>query len=272
MTDREFPPTVSIVTVNLNMAEGLARTLASVAGQDFASREQIVVDGGSTDGSGEVIARNRHTIARLVCEGDKGIYDAMNKGVGLASGKWVLFLNSGDTLASGNVLSRVFESGRGDDDILYGDVVVRYQDGSSRAAPAAAPKDLTTGMICSHQALFARRTLLESAPFTIGKIRSDYEFLLRCYAEGRQIQQLPIVVAEVEAGGLSDRKRMASLRERAILLRNSGLLSPVAAAHLARAFAWAVVTQPLKSVLPERFVGAGRRLKHAVFGPGGARG
>lgn len=265
-------PHVSIVTVNLNMADGLARTIASVAVQEFRSREYIVIDGGSRDGSLELLHDNAGLITRCVSEPDRGIYDAMNKGVAMARGQWVLFLNSGDSFASSDALSRVFAAEEPDDDLLYGNSLVRYRSGAAHLATAAAADKLPFGMICSHQALLARRELLMAAPFRIGKIRSDYEFLLACWKNGRCFKRIDVLVAEIEAGGLSDRKRIPALRERAALLRKAGLLRPAVMASLGIALFWAMIAPPVKRLLPESAIDVFRKLKLSVFGARSARG
>lgn len=266
------PPHVSIITVNFNMAEGLARTITSVAMQDFPSREYVIVDGGSSDASQSVLRDHVANITRWVSESDRGIYDAMNKGVAMAHGHWVLFLNSGDALASADVLSRVFDGEGPDDDIIFGDARVHYDDGTARLAPAADASELPFGMICSHQAVFARRALLGAAPFSIGNIRSDYEFLLDCQAANRRFRRVSVLVAEVEAGGLSDRRRIPALLERVSLLRKYRLLSGPVIRSLMFSFAWAVVAPAAKVLLPMRLVVVLRRVKMRIFGDGSARG
>jgi glycosyltransferase involved in cell wall biosynthesis len=254
------------------MADGLARTIASVAVQKFGSREYIVIDGGSRDGSLALLHDNARLITRCVSEPDRGIYDAMNKGVAMARGQWVLFLNSGDSFASSDALSSMFAAEEPNDDILYGNSIVRYRGGAKRSATAADANKLPFGMICSHQALFARRDLLVTTPFRIGKIRSDYEFLLACWKSGRRFRRVDVLVAEVEAGGLSDRKRVPALRERAALLREMGLLRPAVIVNLGISFFWAVVAPPVKGLLSERATDVFRKLKLSVFGARSGRG
>ena len=156
------------------------------------------------------------------------------------------------------------------DDVLYGDAIVRYPTGATRVANAFEPTELPFGMICSHQALFTRRKLLEAEPFTVGKIRSDYEFLLRCRARGRTFHRVPILISEVEAGGLSDRRRMAALRETAILLYRGGLFGPRAILRLGLMFVWTAVTMLVKPLLPHPILDAARRCKIMIFGARGA--
>ena len=131
--------------------------------------------------------------------------------------------------------------------------------------------ELPYGMICSHQALLRAQhaELLRGRPNRSPKwerIRSDYEFLLRCRAQGRTFHRIPILVAEIEAGGLSDRRRMAALRETAVLLYRGGLFGPRAILRLAFMFVWTAAAMFVKPLLPPPVLDAARRCKVAVFG------
>ena len=102
-------PLISVITVCYQAAEPLQKTILSVRQQYYQPLEFIVVDGGSTDGTRDIIARHQDIITRWVSEPDRGIYDAMNKGVSMATGEWVIFMNAGDTFAANNVLLRIFK-------------------------------------------------------------------------------------------------------------------------------------------------------------------
>ena len=102
-------PLISVITVCYQAAEPLEKTILSVRQQYYQPLEFIVVDGGSTDGTRDIIARHQDIITRWVSEPDRGIYDAMNKGVSMATGEWVIFMNAGDTFAANNVLLRIFK-------------------------------------------------------------------------------------------------------------------------------------------------------------------
>ena len=120
----ETLPKISVVTVCLNAAPMLEKTLASVEAQDYGNMESIVVDGGSTDSTKQVVAKFGHVVSKYVSEKDRGIYDAMNKGVGMASGDYCIFLNAGDTFAASDVVKRAFEAcPETPPDVVYGDVV-----------------------------------------------------------------------------------------------------------------------------------------------------
>ena len=113
--------TLSIITVNLNNRDGLLRTIESVISQTFKDFEWIVIDGGSTDGSKELIEQYADHFAYWVSEPDTGIYNAMNKGIKMAKGEYMQFLNSGDFLRSSTILYDVF-SIMPKADIIYGNI------------------------------------------------------------------------------------------------------------------------------------------------------
>ena len=255
-------PLFTIVTINFNNAVGLDETIRSVTAQGFSAKEYIVVDGGSTDASGDVIGTHASQIDCVLNGPDRGIYDAMNKGAAISRGEWVLFLNSGDMFASSDVLERLSATAFSSDaDILLGDVIVLYPDGTKRLQKAVQAGEIPYGMICSHQSMLVRRSLLLSQPFTIGRMRSDYEFTLRAWKLGRRFQLLGFAVAKVAAGGWSDRNRLQSLRERWVLLREAGAFSARLLPHFGSAFFFAALAPIAKSLLPDRAISAIRKLK-----------
>lgn len=114
-------PNISVISVVRNDKQGLARTIASVAMQNYTNYEYIVIDGNSSDGTDEVIKRNSLLIDQLVVEPDLGVYHAMNKGVKLAKGSWLIFMNAGDCFVEPNTLSCVAEQMADDVDVIYSD-------------------------------------------------------------------------------------------------------------------------------------------------------
>lgn len=133
---------LSIITVNLNNLEGLKRTYESVVCQTFTDYEWIVIDGGSTDGSREFIEQHQDKFAYWCSEPDKGIYNAMNKGIIHAQGEYLNFMNSGDCLACEETLARVLVPNH-TEDIIYGVTVNNHRNGSVIRHPK---KNKFTGM------------------------------------------------------------------------------------------------------------------------------
>ena len=123
-------PLVTVITVCYNAVSLIEKTIRSVLAQQYEHIEYVVVDGSSTDGTIEIIRKYEAHISHWITEQDEGIYDAMNKGVAMATGEWCIFLNAGDTFAADDVLNRVFQVPR-EADVIYGDVV---KNGTVKAA------------------------------------------------------------------------------------------------------------------------------------------
>ena len=154
---------VSIITVNYNNNEGLQKTFDSVFAQSYTDFDYIVIDGGSNDGSRELIESNKDKLAYWLSEKDRGIYDAMNKGIDNAKAEYLLFLNSGDYLYNKDVLREVAESGL-DADIVYGDIIWDT-DGvqSENRFPDKISFDFfSRGGFLPHQGSFIRKSLFNA--------------------------------------------------------------------------------------------------------------
>jgi glycosyltransferase involved in cell wall biosynthesis len=199
---------LAIVTICFNDRSGLERTLDSVAAQTTDQVEHIVVDGGSTDGSVEVIKAHGSRLTRWVSEPDRGIYDAQNKGWRMASAPWVLFLNAGDTLHGNDVLECVLPELQEDVDIVYGDLQVNDEQGGWRVK--AYPARITSAWLMKeslpHPAQFTRRTVLERLNGFDDNYRivADYDLFARAFWKlGIRMRKLPLVVSDFTLGGLS---------------------------------------------------------------------
>lgn len=177
----------SIITVNLNNCEGLHRTIDSVVSQTFTDYEWIIIDGGSTDGSKELIEQNAHRLGYWCCEPDNGIYNAINKGLSYASGNYVQFLNSGDYLYNESTLEKALAQIDGKNDIYYGDMV-QVNDGG-KLNPITYPDKLgflffPYNNIC-HQATFYKRSLFDNNPYDESfSIVSDWAMNLKLLFDG----------------------------------------------------------------------------------------
>jgi glycosyltransferase involved in cell wall biosynthesis len=199
-------PLISIITINYNNKIGLSKTIHSVLKQDVADIEYIVIDGGSTDGSVALIQEYSHQIDFWVSEKDGGIYAAMNKGWQHASGKFCLFLNSGDYLYENNTIKKIIH-GFDDSDILYGDLVLEIggQFIFQKSLPSYTLFDFIYTSI-PHPATFIKRTLLEQQngfdeEFTI---ISDWLFFLRGLVEYNiKMKYINDYIAVFELGGVS---------------------------------------------------------------------
>lgn len=161
---------ITIITVCYNAVNVLEKTICSVLNQSYKNIEYIIIDGKSTDGTLNIIKKYDTYITRWTSEPDKGIFDAMNKGVSYSHGNWVLFLNSGDYLCDEFVISRCFENCQYNDcSVIYGDV---YQDYISKKryykeCPFYLSKKKIRGMGICHQALFVRGDIIRNLRFDL---------------------------------------------------------------------------------------------------------
>lgn len=216
---RQVVPRLSIITVNYNNAGGLARTLKSVSVQTFRDFEYIIIDGGSTDGSVDLIKQFGPIVDYWVSEKDKGVYDAMNKGIERAKGTYCYFLNSGDYLWKDNVLEKVFEIQNGED-ILYGNMIHGGLDTEEKGASSISFYDFYTGSIY-HQAAFIRRELFTQVGLYNEnlKVVADWEFFLKAiFIHKCRIRYVDLPIALYETGGLSFRDPEGNLRDRKMVL------------------------------------------------------
>lgn len=213
---------ISIITVCYNDLKGLKRTIASVDRLSYSDRELIVVDGLSNDGSQEYI-ENSLVIDKNIIEKDTGIYNAMNKGVRLATGDFVLFMNAGDTFASKDAINFIESSCLSGADLIYGDVFIDELS-PDHLEKARALNGLWKGMVFSHQSLLTRRTLLLELPFDEGKkIAADYNFILASFMANRVMKYVNVAIACVESGGISKQQQLLSTKERFNALSDNGL-------------------------------------------------
>jgi len=155
--------TISIITINLNNLDGLKKTVESVINQTYKNIEYIVIDGASTDGSAEYIEQMQEHFAYWISEPDKGIYNAMNKGIDHATGDYLLFLNSGDYLAADDVIEK-FTSFNPYEDIVYGDIWLEQKDESKTLKKMPEKLDLISSLsfVITHQAIFHKKTLFDN--------------------------------------------------------------------------------------------------------------
>lgn len=215
----------SVITVNLNHVSGLSKTLESVRIQQECAVENLVIDGGSTDGSLELISDLSSQLAYAVSEKDRGIYHAMNKGIAAAKGEWLLFLNSGDLFCDDLVLKRVCQSLPAEADWLYGDSFRLSSSPPFKRYLRKSPTILTplvlfrTG-IC-HQSVFFRRDLFERFGLydESYKIAGDWEFEARLFAKNCPARYLGFPISVYEGQGISHHQRQTCIEEESRLLK-----------------------------------------------------
>lgn len=210
---------LSIITVNYNNSDGLRRTLDSVAAQTCREFEFLVIDGGSADGSVDLLRVDNGLIDYWVSEADRGVYHAMNKGVQAAHGDYVLFLNSGDTFYDSEVVARVLNELDGTD-VLTGGTWLSF--GRAVPAPKTVSMDaLYAGTLC-HQASFIHRTLLLEQPYDESlRYVADWKFWVQMliFREGTY-RPIDVMIARYDWNGMStvhyvdvDKEKQAELRK-----------------------------------------------------------
>lgn len=193
--------TLSIITVNLNNRDGLQRTIDSVVSQTFTDYEWIVIDGGSTDGSRELIEQYSDHFAYWCSEPDKGIYNAMNKGIAHAKGDWLQFLNSGDWLYSADTLSIVF-SKQSESDIMYGDAIYCWGDKQvlKKFPQTVSLYSLITSSI-NHQTCFIRHELFETPYDETYNYYADWDKLFEWFFKGVTFFHTLDIIVRYDATG-----------------------------------------------------------------------
>lgn len=207
------PFTFSVITATFNSEQYLEQTILSVLKQTYCNIEYIIIDGGSTDGTLDIINKYRHRIAAVVSEPDSGIYDAFNKGVRLASGDVLSFLNSDDYFYDPSVLEQVAAafSARPELKVIYGNVLMLdekdgYERPHNHFGTPLTYEDFRYGEMCPHQGMFVRKELFAAhGPFDLSyQIASDMEFAAYCFKHyEKYAQYLNCIVAVFRAGGIS---------------------------------------------------------------------
>lgn len=217
---------ISIITVCYNRVETIERTIRSVIGQDYEEKEYIIIDGGSSDGTVDIIRRYEGELACWVSEKDGGIYEAMNKGIRYATGEVIAFLNSDDWYED-NILA---ETAHGFEDaktqILCGDVRCHHDGAVSRYRVNREPEEeLRFRMVYWQPAMFVRRELFEryGGFDTRYRIAADYDWMLRMYDRHIAISLTDRVLTNFSYGGISTRADM--LRVQAEEGRQAALLA-----------------------------------------------
>lgn len=227
-------PVFSIITVTYNASRWLERTLLSVLSQSYASIEYLVIDGGSTDGTVDLIKQYASGIAYWVSEPDQGLYDAMNKGLRRATGDYVWFINAGDTIYTADTVQKIVASLKKNvslPDVLYGETALVDAEGRSLGmrrlkAPARLTwKSFRMGMLVCHQSFIAKREL--APPYdTDYRLVADYDWCIRCLQKARTIRNTRLILSNFLEEGLSSVHRKASLKERyAVMCRRYGRVS-----------------------------------------------
>lgn len=234
-------PSFSIITIVFNGEILLPGTIESVRRQTYPHIEYIIVDGASRDKTLEIIGKAAETMPNLkwISEPDKGLYDAMNKGLRMATGDFVWFLNGGDHLHATDSVEKVAAMVTDKTDVLYGET--RLVDDARQ--PAGTMSELSTrrlparlnwrhylgGMLVVHQSFVARRSI---APFYIdNNLCADYDWCIRILQKSRENINTGLILTDYLMGGLSKQRHRQSLKDRFVVMRQHFGLLPTLLAH-----------------------------------------
>lgn len=229
-------PKFSVITVCYNAEATLEDTIQSVISQTYHHVEYIIVDGASKDRTMDIVNRYRERISVVVSEPDKGLYDAMNKGIRLATGDYLCFLNAGDSFHEDDTLQQMVHSIHGTQlpDVLYGETeLVDHEGHFLRMRRLQAPEHLTwksfrQGMLVCHQAFFARRDLV--MPYDLGyRFSADFDWCIKIMKQSKVLHNTHLTLIDYLSEGMTTRNHKASLKERfRIMVRHYGWASTVA--------------------------------------------
>lgn len=213
-----FQPKLSVITIVFNNVRDIERTMLSVLNQTYPHIEYLVIDGASTDGTLDILKKYESKLSKLISERDKGIYDAMNKGLASATGDYVLFMNSGDELYAPDTVEKVFSTAA-NADIYYGETEMYDEQRQSlgrrrhQAPEQFSWKSFRYGMSVSHQAIYIRRSLTE--PYDMQyQLSSDIDWVIKAAKKAKTIVRVNGYVAKYLVGGMSKKRHRQSLKER----------------------------------------------------------
>ena len=203
---------VSVITVCLNSNDTLKRSLDSIINQDYYDIEKIIVDGGSKDGTHKIIDDYKNFLDKIIIQDDKGIYDAMNKGLKNASGEIICFLNSDDFYSSPNIISYVVSKFKENKlDLFYGDVAFFKSNNETKiiryfSSNLFSPKKLKYGLMPAHPSLFLHKDIIKKVGLFEEnyKIAGDFEYMLRIF-KIKNIKYLyrKKIIVYMQIGGIS---------------------------------------------------------------------
>lgn len=197
ISEKNVLPVISVVTVSYNARTTIEKTIQSILNQSYSKIEYIIVDGGSTDGTVDIIKQYENRISHWISKPDKGIYDAMNRGISIANGDWLIFMNCGDTFVSDNVLMDVFSTSSDifSYDVIYGDAILNLS--WAKFLVSSEPLDMIKYHLpFCHQSVFCRSALLKEYSFNLKyKLAADYDLFYKLYKIGCRFIHVDIALS-----------------------------------------------------------------------------
>lgn len=218
-------PGITVITVCFNAAAVIEKTIRSVLEQQYDNLEYLIIDGASRDGTLDIVRRYQDRISRVVSEPDRGLYDAMNKGIGLATGEWILFMNADDVFVDPLVVAdaAAFMAQHPEADAVFGNTeqILEHGTYTIRSETPYREHKIT---FC-HQSIFVRTDVLRTHPFDLRyRYAADYEQLSHFYLEGRHFVHFDRTVARMEMrGGTTFDNTIASAEELYAIIASRGI-------------------------------------------------
>lgn len=232
-------PLISIITVVYNSQQFLEGTIQSIAAQQSSNFEYIIIDGGSTDGTLDIIKSYPEVVDHWISEPDKGLYDAMNKGLKAAKGQYVWFINSGDKIYDESTILLLESMALQNEypDVIFGETVIIDTEDKEIGMRRLSTPDILTwqklidGLIVCHQAILVKRSI---APFynTKFKISADYDWILTSLRKSKTIDNSHLILARYLDNGLSKNNIPRALKERFIVMSKNFGFAKAAANHI----------------------------------------
>lgn len=231
-------PKISIVTVTYNCEAVIENTIKSVIAQTYPNIEYLVIDGMSKDNTLGIVEKYREHVDVLVSEKDKNNYDAMNKGMRLATGDYIWFLHAGDIAESPTVLEEAFKN-HNDEDFVYGKVKIVDSEGKvipwHKQHPDAKNlswRSFRNGMIVCHQAMLPHRRIWEEYRYEKFRLVADLDWTIRILKKAKTYRNTDLILCSFLKGGISAKHRKASWKERFTILKEHFGLLPTLWEHL----------------------------------------
>ena len=230
-------PKFSIITVTYNAEKVLEDTIQSVIFQTYRNVEYIIVDGASKDHTLEIVNKYHNRINKVISEPDKGLYDAMNKGIQLATGDYLCFLNAGDKFHDSETLQKVVHTLKGQElpDVIYGETAIVDEEGHflhmrRLSTPAHLNwKSFKQGMLVCHQAFFANRELAINHLYDLQyRFSADFDWCIRIMKKAKCLHNTRLTLIDYLNEGMTTKNHKASLKERfCIMAKHYGLISTI---------------------------------------------
>lgn len=225
-------PLISIITVVYNSEKYLEKTILSIAEQNSTNIEYIIIDGGSSDNTINIIQKHKQHIQKNISEPDNGLYDAMNKGLEMASGEYVWFINSGDEIYDTSTVESIAQIAERENfpDVIYGETVI-IDENEQEIGPRRLKtpetlnwKSLIDGLVVCHQSFIVKRSIAPKYNLKY-KIAADYDWVLKCLKNSKNVYNSKLILSRYLDNGFSKNNIPKALSERFLIMtKNFGFL------------------------------------------------